>query len=234
MSTLIIDIETVGEDFDSLDQATQDSLTQWIKRAPSAEQEKYTSQVKNSLGLSPLTGQIIAIGVLDADKDKGAIYFDANDANSIEKEVAGIKIRSMNEKEMLEHFWRIVSEYDSFVSFNGRCFDIPFLMIRSAAHNIRPSKNLMINRYLENQDYDAKHIDLMDQLSFYGAVRRKGNLHMWCRVFGIASPKTSGITGADIKHLYDEGRFEDIISYNTSDLTAIRALYHHWKKNLAF
>lgn len=234
MSTLIFDIETVGEDFETFDPATQESLTRFIRREPESEHERLLKEVKDGLGFSPLTGRIVAIGVLDDEKGKGAVYFDANKKVFTEREEGGMKLRPMSEKEMLEHFWRGVAEYETFISFNGRGFDVPFLMVRSAVHGVRPTKDLMSNRYIGNQDYDSKHIDLMDQLSFYGAVRRKGSLHMWCRAFGIASPKVSGVTGADIKHLYDEGRFEDIIRYNTGDLTAMRALYHHWQKNMAF
>ena len=39
MSTLIFDIETVGDDFDSFDQTTQDGLTRWVRREPLSEQE---------------------------------------------------------------------------------------------------------------------------------------------------------------------------------------------------
>jgi hypothetical protein len=31
MATLVFDIETVGEDFDTLDETSQESLTCWIK-----------------------------------------------------------------------------------------------------------------------------------------------------------------------------------------------------------
>ena len=235
-STLIFDIETVGEDFDALDLATQDALTRWIKREAKSEgeYEHALGDVKSGLGFSPLTGRIVAIGVLDDERDKGAVYFDTNGVAVSDREEKGMKLKAMGEKEMLENFWRGVAEYDSFVSFNGRGFDVPFLMIRSAVHNIRPSKDLMSNRYLESQDYKSKHIDLLDQLSFYGAMRRKGSLHLWCRIFGIESPKISGITGDDIKRLFEEGRYEDIARYNAGDLRATRALYHHWKKYLAF
>ncbi len=234
MSTLIFDIETVGEDFDSFDETTQASLTRWVRREPLAEQERLLGEVKNGLGLSPLTGRIVAIGVLDEEKGKGAVYFDAPKGDFPEREENGMKLKPMTEKEMLENFWRGVAEYETFISFNGRGFDVPFLMVRSAVHGIRPTKDLMSNRYLESQDYDARHIDLMDQLSFYGAVRRRGSLHMWCRVFGIESPKAEGVSGADIKRLFDEGRFEDIARYNAKDLFATRDLYRHWRKNMAF
>jgi hypothetical protein len=32
MATLVFDIETVGEDFDALDETSQDVLTRWIKK----------------------------------------------------------------------------------------------------------------------------------------------------------------------------------------------------------
>jgi uncharacterized protein YprB with RNaseH-like and TPR domain len=52
-----------------------------------------------------------------------------------------------------------------FITFNGRSFDAPFLIVRSAVHRIKPSVNLIPNRY------DKYHIDLFDQLSFYGVSR---------------------------------------------------------------
>lgn len=239
MSTLIFDIETVGEDFDILDRETQDVLTRWIKKESGApdrknEYEHALEDLKDGLGFSPLTGRIVAIGVLDDEREKGAVYFDTNGKKVAECEVGGMKFKAMGEREMLENFWRGVAEYDAFVSFNGRGFDVPFLAVRSAIHGIRPSKDLMSNRYLESQDFGSKHIDLLDQLSFYGAVRRKGGLHLWCRAFGIQSPKASGVTGDDVKRLFTEGHFEDIAHYNAGDLRATRELYHRWKTYMAF
>lgn len=231
--TLIFDIETIGEDFETFDPPTRESLTRWIRRE-AEDYERALEDVKNGLGFSPLTGRIVAVGVLDDEREKGAVYFDAPNAHVLDHEKDGIKYKVLSEKEMLEHFWRGVAEYDAFVSFNGRGFDVPFLMVRSAVHGIRPSKDLMSNRYLGNQDYDAKHIDLLDQLSFYGAMRRKGNLHLWCRAFGIESPKASGLTGDDVKALFDTGKYEDIARYNAGDLRATRELYHRWKSYMAF
>lgn len=237
MSTLIFDIETIGEDFDALDAATQDALTRWIKKESGdggVGYERVLTDVKDGLGFSPLTGRIVAIGVLDDERNKGAAYFDAPNARVVDHEENGIKYKTLGEKEMIEHFWRGVTEYDAFVSFNGRGFDVPFLMVRSAVYGIRPTKDLMSNRYLESQDYASKHIDLLDQLSFYGAVRRKGNLHLWCHAFGIESPKAAGVTGDDVKRLFEEGKYEDIARYNVGDLRATRDLYHKWKDYMAF
>ena len=37
MPKLIFDIETIGENFDELDSATQEVLTKWIKKIPKAK-----------------------------------------------------------------------------------------------------------------------------------------------------------------------------------------------------
>ncbi|MCX6741458.1 MAG: ribonuclease H-like domain-containing protein [Candidatus Parcubacteria bacterium] len=225
MPTLIIDIETVGEDFDGLDQTTQEVLTRWIKKDSRTEAEyKYAlANLKAEMGFSPLTGQIVAIGVLDVDKNKGAVYFQAPEEKLEDFEEDGIKFKALGEKEMLENFWRGVANYDEFVTFNGRSFDLPFLLIRSAANQVHPSKNLMSNRYLNLQKFNAKHVDLLEELSFYGAVRRKGSLHLYSRAFGIASPKTSGITGDDVARLFNEKKFLDIARYNVGDLRATKS-----------
>lgn len=230
MARLVFDIETIGEDFDALDAATQESLTAWIRKESRNEEEYQASlaDVKEGLGFSPLTGQIVAIGVLDCEKDKGAVYFQSPDALPDEFEEDGISFKPMTEKEMLMHFWDGARHYDEFVSFNGRAFDAPFLAIRSAICGIRPSKDLLSNRYLSSQRSGARHVDLLDQLTFYGAPRKKGNLHLWCRAFGIESPKVSGTTGDDVGRLFREGKFADIARYNAGDLRATSELYNRW------
>lgn len=236
MPKLIFDIETIGEDFDVLDATTQDVLTKWIKKESEDENEyqEALKDLKAGLGFSALTGEIVAIGVLDCEKEKGAVYFQAPDAGLQEIEENGIKFKPMTEKEMLENFWNGAKSYQEFISFNGRTFDVPFLMIRSAIHGIRPSKDLMHGRYLYQQLADAKHIDLLDQLTFYGSVRKKGGLHLWSRAFGIKSPKAEGITGDDVSQLFKEKRFLDIAKYNVGDLMATKKLYEYWDKCLRF
>ena len=59
--------------------------------------------------------------------------------------------------------------------------------------------------------YNGVHIDLMTN-TFYGASRRKFNLDMWCKTFGIKSPKEEGITGYDIKNLFAD-KYLDIARY---------------------
>jgi len=232
MATLIFDIETVGEDFEKMDKITQEMETRWLKKESLSEDEykQALEELKNGLGFSPLTGQIVAIGILDSEKNEGAVYYQAPSSNIEEIIEDGIKFKPMTEAEMLKKFWQVALKYDEFISFNGRAFDAPFLMIRSAINKIKPSVNLMPNRYAQN----SNHIDLLDQLSFFGAVRRKGNLHLWSRAFGIKSPKADGIIGDDVSRLFKEKKFLDIAKYNVGDLRATRELYLAWKEFIKF
>lgn len=219
MPKLIFDIETVGVDFDSLDEKAKEYL---LNAARSPEEAK---EVPDSLSFSPLTGQIVAIGILNPDTDKGAVYFQdpSGKLDKSEDDLAQY-IPFPSEKEMLKEFWDIIQHYDQFITFNGRSFDCPFLMVRSAVLKVKPSKNLMPNRY-----YDT-HIDLYDRLGFFGAVRRTMSLHMWCQAFGIKSPKTGEVTGEDVGKHFKAGHYLDIARYCFGDLAATKQLFEFWDK----
>jgi hypothetical protein len=175
-----------------------------------------------SFVLSPYW-EIVAIGMLNPDTGKGAVFFQNNSDPLLPFEEEGIRYEAGSERDIIQRFWETIKSYNQFITFNGRTFDCPFLMIRSAVHKLRPVRDLMPNRYGET------HIDLLDQLTFYGASRRKFSLDMWCRTFGIKSPKESGITGYDVKDLYRSGRGLDIAKYCAGDLRATAELFRSGK-----
>ncbi len=231
MSRLILDIETVGKDLDSFDDMSKDYLLKFAKT------EEDIQEVKDSLSFYPLTGEIVAIGILNPDTDRGAVYYQSPqipqsgelftlDAPQYEED--GFKFIPGSEREIIERFWETVKNYSHIITFNGRGFDCPFIIVRSAILKIKPAKDLMPNRYNDS------HIDLLDQLTFFGAVRRRFSLHMWCRAFGIKSPKEEGITGYDVKSLFLEKRYLDIARYCTGDLKATKELYNCWERYIRF
>jgi len=233
--TLVIDIETIGEDWSSIDDFTKENLSTWIKRESKNEAELQAGMetLQESLGFSPLTGEIVAIGVHDYERSKRAVYYQDLDNNST-KEEDGVTYQTMTEAEMLNKFWEIAERYETFVTFNGYQFDVPYLMVRAAVHGIKPTVNLLTNRYLSMQRGNKAHIDLQDQLSFYGAMRRKGSLHMWTRVFGITSPKSEEINGHQVADLFKQKRYLDIARYNAADIQATAELYTKWLHFLKF
>jgi uncharacterized protein YprB with RNaseH-like and TPR domain len=233
---LVFDIETIGEDFADFDEATQENLTRWIRREAVFEgEEKYETRLmdlKEGLGFSPLTGRIVALGVYDTVKHQGVVYFDATNATIADYREENFQFKARSEKEMLEAFWQGVKGYQEVISFNGRSFDVPFMLIRSAVHRVRASVDLMAKRYLDRSTQAIQHIDLIDQLSFYGAVRRRGSLHLYCRAFGIRSPKANGITGDQVASLYKDKKYQEIAEYNSWDLIATAELYKVWQEYL--
>ncbi len=231
---LVFDIEMVGEDFDKFDEATKKDLTKKFpdpKKDPDGY-EKALNDMKQNLVFSPLTGKIVAIGVYDADEEKGAVYYDTNGKKADDVEENGIKYTAMNEAEMLTKFWGLAEITDEFISFFGRRADVPYMMIRSAVHGIRPTKDLISNRYNSTGLRGATHYDLFDALTFYGGAMYKGSLHRWCRAFGITSPKEGGMDGSDVGPAYEAGKYLDIAKYNAEDLFATAKLFHYWDQYL--
>jgi 3'-5' exonuclease len=218
MPRLIFDIETVGVDFNTLDETSQDYL---VKHARTEEEAE---EVKNNLSFSPLTGQIVAIGILNPDTNKGAVYFQAPNWDQQKSEEENVQYFPVTEKEILQKFWEIIQHYDQYVTFNGRSFDCPYIMIRSAILGVKPTRNLMPYRYGD------EHIDLYDRLGFFGAVRRTMSLHMWCQAFGIKSPKSEGVSGNEVAHLFKEKEYLKIATYCFGDLIATKELFDRWEK----
>lgn len=219
---IVIDIETIGKDFDSFDETTKEYLLKY------AETEDDVKAAKEGLGFSPLTGEVVAIGMLNPDTGRGAVYYQSPDVLQGPLEEEGIEYVADTEPGILRRFWETVRHYDQIITFNGRGFDAPFLLLRSAIHKIEPTKELMPNRY------NLSHCDLMDVLTFYGAVRRKFSLHMWCRAFGIKSPKEEGVSGHEVPELFKQQQYLTIARYCVGDLYATKALFEYWERYVKF
>lgn len=234
MATLVFDIETVGEAWDDLDVTTQATLTRWIDRTATSEAERLSQyeDLKAELGFSPLTGFVVAIALFDVERQQGAVYY-TGAGNEVDERVDDYVLKQRSETEMLEDFWEGARSYDTFVTFNGRAFDVPFLLHRSVANGVKPTQDLMRGRYLYQQR-NVRHIDLQDQLTFYGAMRRRPNLHLFCRAFGIESPKAEGVTGDDVAELFRQEQFRDIARYSIRDVIATTELYIKWRDYLSF
>lgn len=221
MSAVVFDIETLGFPIETFDEVQQEYL---LKFADSEEKREVELQ---KLNLYPLTAQIIAIGMLNPDTKSGKVFYQSNVKENFLSDDGKVEFISGNEKDCLTHFWETIERFDQFITFNGRSFDCPFIMLRSAVAGVKPSRNLVPYRY----DY-SKHCDLLEQLTFYGAVR-KFNLDFYCKAFGIKSPKSEGITGLDLGPLYREGKFRQVATYCLGDIIATAELFKRWETYLA-
>jgi hypothetical protein len=222
MARVVLDIETIGVDFEKLDAKSQEYL---LKFAETPEEKK---EARDRLNLYPLTGEIVAIGMLDIDSGGRQVYYQNGGGGKENFEEEGAAYESGTEKEILEKFWEKIRKTRQIITFNGRGFDSPYLHLRSAILRVLPTANLMPYRY------DWKfHCDLLDQLTYYGAVR-KFNLDFYAKTFGIKSPKEGEIDGKLVPEFYRQGKYKEIARYCLKDVVATKELFEYWDRYLRF
>ncbi len=219
----VVDIETVGSNWSDLDDKTQKALE---KRGRNDAEREGVSQ---RLGLWPGTGRVIVIGMLNVTKGVGGVFVEGESKGWHEGGADGFKRFDGTEPEMLAAFWEFVRDARPrrIITYNGRMFDGPYLMIRSALAGIAPTMNLAGYRYSI-----TPHCDLQEILTFQGASRDIFSLDYWCRRFGITSPKDDGIDGSQVQAAYDDGRIEEIASYCIRDIVATGELYKRLEDTL--
>lgn len=231
MATLIVDIDTKAEKWGDLPGITRSSLTQWIDKADFSEQEKHkkTEYIKSNLAFSPFTASIISLAVYDVERRAGSVYF-VSDTPDDSFSVDDYTFKQRNEAQILEDFWEGAKSYDTFVSFNGRSFLMPFLHHRSVMNKVKPTVEIARQRFLTRQAMPY-HVDLMDELSLYGGMKHRPSLHLMCGAYNIDN--TSLLGGEEIAEAFADKRFRYIAEKNMGDVQAITELYKKWKEYLA-
>ena len=224
MKKLVIDIETVGTPWEEHDPYVREYLIKGMNEAE-AEEEKRRG------ALSPFTGKIVAIGVVNAETGRScAMYEVPGQTEVITRKDGNRTLISGTEKQILEKFWDYLDKDDRFVSFNGRQFDGPFLMIRSAIRGVTPKRDLIGNRYRFHPNCDLREV-----LNFNGTINARQmrfNLDLACKSFGIVSSKAEGMDGRSVETMYRAGRHEDIAIYCLEDVRATCELYVKLEKTL--
>jgi len=224
MKKLVIDIETVGTPWEEHDPYVREYLIKGMNEAE-AEEEKRRG------ALSPFTGKIVAIGVVNAETGRSCAMYEVPGQTEVLTRKDGHRTMiSGSERQILEKFWEYLDRDDRFISFNGRQFDGPFLMIRSAIQGLPPKRDLVGNRYRFHPNCDLREV-----LNFNGALnprQMRFNLDLACKSFGIVSSKTEGMDGRAVETLYRSGRHEDIAVYCLEDVRATCELYLKLEKTL--
>ncbi len=238
---LVFDIETIARPIEDFDEAQQE----YLLRGAATEEER--QQKISQFALSPFTGKVVSIGLLymsmfndEWNEIKiGAYSLDESMKDGEERigilPLTGAEAKYYNEKTLLENFWDIFKKSNPhLISFNGRNFDSPFLMLRSGLLGVRPTRNFM-----EGTKFNyPHHYDLIDELSYYtndrSGAARKFNLDFYTKAFGIESPKSKEVNGSLVTELYREGRIEDIADYCLKDIRATWELFSKWQKYLLF
>lgn len=220
MPRLVFDIETTGTPFAELDPAIQEEFLRYAK----TDEEREEAETR--VHISPFTGEVVAIGMFNPDTNRGVMYAQTpKGGEELPDEDGRFRYEACSdERATLQRFWKDVRGYDQIVSFAGRMFDGPFLHIRSVILGIPATRDLVPYRY------GKEHFDLLDQMTFFGAMRRsRVTLDIVCRAFGIESPKSHGVTGLDAPRLFAEGRYAEIARYCARDVVATAELLKRWE-----
>jgi len=210
---LVFDIETSGAPWEDLPASLQSSL---IRKAKDGGEELARSQ----LGLSPTTGRIVCIAFQDVQEGRSAAYVLGDPARSSEP-----IYYCRTEREILEEFYRILAEFRRYVTYNGKNFDVPFILARSAILEVVPGPFPVTKRYST-----SPHLDLCELLSSFGSLRYE-SLDGWCQAFGIRSPK-SGIDGSQVQTYFEAGRLQEIAEYCLQDVRATAELFERVRRYL--
>ena len=127
------------------------------------------------------------------------------------------KISGDDEKTLLSNFFKIIDDYEPrLVSFNGKNYDMPLLVLRALKYNVKASAYLnqddKWNNY-KTRYSELKHCDLLECL---GAFNARGlRLDTICAMASL--PGKYEVNGADVLKLYYENELEKIHEYCESD-----------------
>jgi DNA polymerase III epsilon subunit-like protein len=217
MKKLVIDIETVGIPWEEHDSYVREYLIRGLN-------EGDAEAARSAGGLSPFRGRIIAIGVINIGDNRSCALYEVPGQTDLRIEKDGVRTYiSGTERQILQKFWEFFENDSRFISFNGRQFDGPFLMIRSAVNGIVPKRDLVGYRYGFHPN-----CDLREALNFFGTVNArqfKFNLDLACKAFDVETSKGEGLDGRSVETWYRAGRHREIADYCLDDVRATKELY---------
>jgi 3'-5' exonuclease len=123
---------------------------------------------------------------------------------------------------MTAHFWKGWEAYKrpTWVSFNGRTFDMPLLELAAFRYGITlPGWFDSSGRSYENprNRFNAEaHLDLHDVLTNFGATRFSGGLNLAANLLG--KPGKMDVQGDMVQDLFEQGRMAEINDYCRCDV----------------
>jgi 3'-5' exonuclease len=121
----------------------------------------------------------------------------------------------MDEAKLLRTALEIIGGADLWIGHNVAAFDLVFIRQRCWVNGLSvPARPFKL------KGWDGAIADTM--LMWSPDRDKRISLDKLCRVLGVASPKASGFTGADVWPAYQAGRIDDIVTYALADVVATR------------
>lgn len=133
-------------------------------------------------------------------------------------------VKGENEEEIIKNFIKFIDKHNPLlVSFNGRCFDIPMIMIRAMRYNITAFSYFEVANTMLNKDkwnnyrvrYSSNfHLDLLDFISEHKSVSGL-SLDSLCKSLNL--PGKFDTKGDQVTSLFYQGCKDVICEYCQSD-----------------
>lgn len=221
--TMVFDIETVP----ALDRR---ALPPTVAEALSDNAAKKEMDTAAVMGMSPFFGKVVSLAIGDGDAEPGSeadqvtVLAVPPDDFELADEDRPAWLRLMSEAELLRAFWALAAKAECVVSYNGRGFDVPFVVTRSLIHGIPARVDLVSNRWSLRP-----HLDLFELVSQRG--RGPSKLDVVCWALGIESPKEV-MDGSMVAPAYQRGELVKIAEYNAHDVRATSAVYRRCRDTI--
>ena len=201
-ATLIIDIETVGQNLEGISPRAREILLD-------VETDEDRQKVVESFGLDPCTGRIICIGVHWLELERSRAYCQPD------------------ERELLANFWSDIGQIrpQRFVTFNGKSFDFPYINIRSAIMGF-PFPGTFCS--IPAASAPNAHFDVREVLTNFERYR-KGTLEFFCEIFGVHVTQKRNQWQQSGRLFPSQGRLDEIAHYCLADCKATADLYQRLK-----
>ncbi len=127
-----------------------------------------------------------------------------------------------DEGPMLADFAEFMARWEpTLVTWNGRGFDLPVLMLRSLRYGVSAPWYYRKSGYRYRYSTE-RHVDLCDVLADHGATRMT-SLHGAARLIGL--PGKEGVDGSQVEALYRTGQIEALRGYCLSDVAQTAFLF---------
>lgn len=107
------------------------------------------------------------------------------------------------------------------VTYNGRSFDLPVIVLRSLCHAV-PLPWYYRDKQVRDRRSDLGHLDLCDWLADHGAVRA-GKLDALTRLIGL--PGKGPINGSQVEGLVQSGQLDLVQTYCLADVVQTALLF---------
>ena len=209
----------IAFDIETVPAADRRSLPPTVAESLARAAERKDSDEAKVMGLSPLFGKVVSLAVGDAEAEDSEITVFVVPPDGHEVEDPPPWMRQLSEPELLQAWWALAGHAETVISYNGRGFDVPFLVSRSLVHGIPARVDLMSNRFSLRP-----HLDLYRAISQGERPLGPASLDVVCWALGIDSPKEQ-MDGSMVAPAYERGEIEEIAKYNAQDVQATIAVY---------